>query len=308
MECKTVPKRPETRIDLVTEVERKSGTWCSRFGLKCCFGIMLVIILIYCFYLHLNFATVQKQIKHLQTKWEDSEQPQTFVKRHLEDQNGRQSRSSLQQRRHNRRRNRRHNQELEEKLKDLSELPLVHLTAQQPESQLTPRLNQLRDACLDNQKCFLWSEPPSYFQWSFTYIRQESKIVGINITRAGYYEIYSQISVAGLKNEDILPVYPSFGYETIRVPDGDNPIALSRSYITQDERGQHYGNSDGSNSRPVDTLNQMGQFRLNCKDIILVRLVQDLNAMNIHFASDPQRTYFGVRLVRPKGIKDFSCY
>lgn len=73
-------------------------------------------------------------------------------------------------------------------------------------------------------------------------------------------------------------------------------------------RGQHYSNSDGSNSRPVDTLNQMGQFRLNCKDVILVRLAEQLKAENIHFASDPQRTYFGVRLVRPKGVKDFSCY
>ncbi|XP_071165876.1 uncharacterized protein [Mytilus edulis] len=237
MECKTVPKRPETRIDLVTEVKSKSGTLCSRFGLKCCFGITLVIVLVYCFYLHLSFAALQKQIKHLQTQSEDSEQPLPFVKRHLEDQDVRQSRGNQQHRRHTRRRNRRHDlHDLEEKIKDLAEVPLVHLTAPQPESQLISRLNQHTDVCFYNQKCFLWSEPPSYFSLSFPYIRQESKIVGINITRAGYYEIYSQISVAGLKNEDNLPVYPSFGYETIRVPNGESPIVLSRSYITQDER------------------------------------------------------------------------
>jgi hypothetical protein len=52
----------------------------------------------------------------------------------------------------------------------------------------------------------------------------------------------------------------------------------------------------------------MGIFILNCNDIIMVRTTEQLNIHNIKFLQDPHQTYFGLVLLRPKGLNDYSCY
>lgn len=297
MECKIVPKFPETRVDLITKLEKKKyGTFCSRYGFNLCLVILFSLTLFYCFYLHYNYINVVKQLQKITDNSQLYEQPETIVKRHLEVERRRPARERNRRRRNDRLQN------LEEKIKDLSVLPMVHLPGNRG-----LETTDGEHGCLYNQPCFLWKYPNHYYQSMFPYILKDDKVVGIKITRAGYYYVYSQISVVGLKNEENVPSNPAFGYETIKVA-GQTSVILTRTYITQDQRGQWYSSSNGDPIKPLDSMNQMGIFILNCNDIIMVRTTEQLNIHNINFLQDPHQTYFGLVLLRPKGLNDYSCY
>lgn len=297
MECKTVPKLPETRVDLIAKLEKKkSGTFCSRYGFNLCLMILFSLTLLYCIYLHYNYINAFKQLQKITNNSQLDEQPEIIVKRHLDVERRRPAREGHRLRRNVRLQN------LEAKVRDLSELPMVHFPGNE-------RLETTygERGCLYNQPCFLWMYPNHYYHNMFPYILKDGKVVGIKITRAGYYYVYSQISVVGLKNEENVPSNPAFGYETIKVT-GNRTVILTKTYITQDQRGQWYSSSNGDVITPLDSMNQMGIFILNCNDIIMVRTTEQLNIHNILFLQDNHQTYFGLTLLRPKGPNDHSCF
>lgn len=51
----------------------------------------------------------------------------------------------------------------------------------------------------------MWGEPDQSSYDQFRYVREQEKVVGVKILTAGYYDIYSQLCVAGLTNDDQLP-------------------------------------------------------------------------------------------------------
>lgn len=84
MECKTVPKLPETRVDLIAKLEKKkSGTFCSRYGFNLCLMILFSLTLLYCIYLHYNYINAFKQLQKITNNSQLDEQPEIIVKRHL---------------------------------------------------------------------------------------------------------------------------------------------------------------------------------------------------------------------------------
>lgn len=66
MEYKSVPKPLETKIDLITSIDKPAKSSCRRYGLKICYGILLLVVLIYCMYLHYSYLQVSGKFEELQ--------------------------------------------------------------------------------------------------------------------------------------------------------------------------------------------------------------------------------------------------
>lgn len=77
-----MPKLPETRVDLITKLEKKKyGTFCSRYGFNLCLVILFLLTLLYCIYLHYNYINVVKVLKEITDNSQLYQQPEIIVKR-----------------------------------------------------------------------------------------------------------------------------------------------------------------------------------------------------------------------------------
>ncbi|OWF40532.1 uncharacterized protein LOC110463624 [Mizuhopecten yessoensis] len=147
---------------------------------------------------------------------------------------------------------------------------------------------------------FRWEhQDRNYPNPSFRYVndmQDSNMILGVNITNPGMYLIYSQVVVRGpFTNYD-----PAYGLETVRKKPGLPSNVLLRSYVTQDGRGSAYPNiAHYPGTRyPVDFINHMGMFELDCDDIIYVKIPDQ--SSNGVYPRIPEQTYFGLELIKPK--------
>ncbi|XP_060065484.1 uncharacterized protein LOC132545833 [Ylistrum balloti] len=147
---------------------------------------------------------------------------------------------------------------------------------------------------------FRWNhQDPSYPNPSFQYVNEvqdSTKILAVNITNPGLYLIYSQVVIKGPYSG----FDPAYGVETVRRRQSLPPEVLLRSYVTQDGRGSAYPNmaSNTTTRYPVDFINHIGMFELQCDDIIYVRIPSQSSHGN--YLRIPEQTYFGLELIKPK--------
>lgn len=187
--------------------------------------------------------------------------------------------------------------------RDLVLKPVTHLQAESGDPQQGHCRVFTREAACTNQCCFSWKPPSDHYAANFRYIQDTSGentvVMAIKILKPGFYLVYSQIVVRGREQERF---HPSVGYETVKVSAVTDVVrVLMRSYITQDERGRRYRAPGGRGctsgcSYPLDTLNQVGMFKLNCNDKVIVRKTGQTNS-NVQFQTDAQKSHFGVILI-----------
>lgn len=147
------------------------------------------------------------------------------------------------------------------------------------------------DGCRDGKHCLRWSNPESIYSRTFDYPRDNAydMPVAIKVRSPGIYFVYAQVAVNGPRQG----FEPSVGFEAVLVRGGNKKI-LTKSYITQDNRGEvYYG--PGLGEHPFDTINLMGTFKLLCDDYIVIRTIEDPKLVY----TNTEASYFGIVQINP---------
>lgn len=158
------------------------------------------------------------------------------------------------------------------------------------------------DVCRGGKHCLRWSNPESTYSRTFDYPRDNAydMPVAIKVRSPGIYFVYGQVAVNGPQQG----YEPSVGFEAVLVRGTVNKT-LTKSYITQDDRGQVYHGA-GHGEHPFDTINLMGTFKLLCDDYIVIRPIGDPKLVY----TNTEASYFGVVQINPARSLlhgDYSC-
>lgn len=158
------------------------------------------------------------------------------------------------------------------------------------------------DVCRGGKRCLRWSNPESTYSRTFDYPRDNAydMPVAIKVRSPGIYFVYAQVAVNGPQQG----YEPSVGFEAVLVRGTVNKT-LTKSYITQDDRGQVYHGA-GHGEHPFDTINLMGTFKLLCDDYIVIRPIGDPKLVY----TNTEASYFGVVQINPARSLlhgDYSC-
>lgn len=158
------------------------------------------------------------------------------------------------------------------------------------------------DVCRGGKHCLRWSNPESTYSRTFDYPRDNAydMPVAIKVRSPGIYFVYAQVAVNGPQQG----YEPSVGFEAVLVRGTVNKT-LTKSYITQDDRGQVYHGA-GHGEHPFDTINLMGTFKLLCDDYIVIRPIGDPKLVY----TNTEASYFGVVQINPARSLlhgDYSC-
>lgn len=296
----------------VSSEKDKKCTSCSRCGskfLNWTYLFLFLVLFLSNIFLHYKCMTLSNELSELQTR-ESLPSASSFVASPLDSahsdvhHNNERSLTRRDSRQSRRRRGRRatlnHLEYSTERhrlaINKIINRPAIHMRGSS--SDITTIQNEIFDNG-ERGNIFQWQHrDPNYPNPSFRYIhnaQDSTVIVAIIITNPGLYLVYSQVIIQGPERE----YDPAYGLETIRRPPFQEPEVLLKSHVTQDGRGGTYPNIAGYNGRrPMDFINQMGMFELECEDTIYIR--KPSQSSGGHYPRLPEQTYFGLELIKPK--------